>query len=73
MIDIGLTVLFREKPYLIERKSIGLITNQTGVDENLRSNLSLFAECSTTRLTALFSPEHGIWGNHHDAQNPFGN
>jgi uncharacterized protein YbbC (DUF1343 family) len=66
MIDIGLTVLFREKPYLIERKSIGLITNQTGVDENLRSNLSLFAECSTTRLTALFSPEHGIWGNHHD-------
>ena len=69
MIDTGLTVLFREKPYLIERKSIGLITNQTGVDENLRSNLSLFAECSKTRLTALFSPEHGIWGNHHDMLN----
>ena len=66
MIDIGLTVLFRETPHLIEDRNIGLITNQTGVDENLRSNVSLFAACSKTRLSALFSPEHGIWGNHHD-------
>ena len=66
MIDTGLTVLFREKPHLIEKRNIGLITNQTGVDEDLRSNVSLFAECPKTRLMALFSPEHGIWGNHHD-------
>ena len=62
MIDAGLTVLFREKPHLIEEKNIGLITNQTGVDEDLRSNVSLFAECPKTRLMALFSPEHGILG-----------
>ena len=66
MIDTGLTVLFREKPHLVEDRNIGLITNQTGVDENLRSNVSLFAECPKTRLIALFSPEHGLWGNHHD-------
>lgn len=66
MIDTGLTVLFREKPNLIEDKNIGLITNQTGVDEILRSNVSLFAACPMTRLMALFSPEHGLLGNHHD-------
>ncbi len=66
MIDIGLTVLFRDMPHLVEDKRIGLITNQTGVDERLRSNVSLFAARSETRLAALFSPEHGIWGHHHD-------
>lgn len=66
MIDTGLTVLFRDKPHLIEERNIGLITNQTGVDENLRSNVNLVAECPKTRLMALFSPEHGLWGNHQD-------
>ena len=66
MIDTGLTVLFREKLNLIEDRNIGLITNQTGVDEALRSNVSLFAACPNTRLMALFSPEHGLWGNHQD-------
>ena len=28
MIDIGLTVLFRETPHLIEDRNIGLITNK---------------------------------------------
>ena len=66
MIDTGLTVLFRDKPHLIEERNIGLITNQTGIDENLRSNVNLFAECPKTRLMALFSPEHGLWGDHQD-------
>ena len=66
MIDTGLTVLFRDKPHLIEERNIGLITNQTGVDANLRSNVNLFAECPKTHLKALFSPEHGLWGNHQD-------
>ena len=66
MIDTGLTVLFRDKPHLIEERNIGLITNQTGVDANLQSNVSLCAQFPNTRLKALFSPEHGLWGNHQD-------
>ena len=66
MIDTGLTVLFRDKSHLIKERNIGLITNQTGVDENLRSNVSLCAQFPNTRLMALFSPEHGLWGNHQD-------
>jgi uncharacterized protein YbbC (DUF1343 family) len=60
MTEVGLSVLFRERLGLIEGRSIGLITNQTGVDAQLRSNLTLFAEHSKIQLAALFSPEHGI-------------
>ena len=63
MTEIGLSVLFRERLDLIEGRSIGLITNQTGVDPQFQSNLTLFAEGPKVQLAALFSPEHGISGS----------
>ena len=63
MTEIGLGVLFRERLGLVEGRSIGLITNQTGVDLQFRSNLTLFAEHPKVELTAIFSPEHGISGS----------
>ena len=60
--ELGLTVLLTKKLDWIRGKSIGLITNHTGVDDNLRSNYRLFSEVSGCRLTAIFSPEHGLWG-----------
>ena len=63
MTEIGLSVLFRERLALVEGRSIGLITNQTGVDPQFRSNLTLFAEHPKVQLGALFSPEHGISGS----------
>ena len=67
MIEVGLTVLLRERQDLLEGRSIGLITNQTGVDEQLRSNVALFAGQPECRLAMLLSPEHGIWGSAQDA------
>ena len=61
-IELGLTVLLTEKNDWIRGKSIGLITNHTGVDATLRSNYRLFAAASSCRLSAIFSPEHGFWG-----------
>ena len=61
-IELGLTVLLTEKKDWIRGKSIGLITNHTGVDATLRSNYRLFAAASSCRLSAIFSPEHGFWG-----------
>ena len=61
-IQLGLNVLLTEKSDWIRGKSIGLITNHTGVDATLRSNYRLFAEVSSCRLSAIFSPEHGFWG-----------
>jgi uncharacterized protein YbbC (DUF1343 family) len=60
--ELGLSTLLREKSDWIRGKSIGLITNHTGVDATLRSNYRLFAEASACQLSAVFSPEHGLWG-----------
>ncbi|MDE0010640.1 MAG: DUF1343 domain-containing protein [Candidatus Poribacteria bacterium] len=60
--ELGLTVLLTEKRDWIRGKSIGLITNHTGVDATLQSNYQLFAEASDCQLSAIFSPEHGLWG-----------
>ena len=62
MTEVGLSILFRERLRLVEGRSIGLITNQTGVDSQFRSNLTLFAEGPKVGLAAIFSPEHGISG-----------
>lgn len=42
-------------------KRIGLITNPTGVDKNLRSTVDILIE--KTDLCCLFAPEHGIRGD----------
>ncbi len=61
-VKLGLNVLFTEKRDWIQGKSIGLITNHTGVDATLRSNYQLLAEMPSCQLSAIFSPEHGFWG-----------
>lgn len=60
--QVGLSILLGERLALVKGRSVGLITNQTGVDAQLRSNVLLFAEHPHVELAALFSPEHGIWG-----------
>lgn len=61
-VKLGLEVLLTERLDLLKGKRIGLITNQTGVDSNLRSNISLFLKEPGINLVALFAPEHGIRG-----------
>ena len=65
-VELGLTVLLTEKRDWIRGKSVGLITNHTGVDANLQSNYRLLAEGADCELAAIFSPEHGLWGSVQD-------
>lgn len=53
-----------EEPYLswIRGKRVGLITNQTGTTSDLRFLATLLKESPEVKLTALFSPEHGLFG-----------
>ncbi len=67
MLKVGLDVLLKEQRDLIRSRCVGLVTNQTGVDGQLRSNVALFAVQQECRLVALFGPEHGIWGSAEDA------
>jgi len=59
----GISVLLRDSSHLIRGKRVGLITNQTGRDEQGRSTIDLLHKAPGVRLIALFSPEHGIRGN----------
>ena len=59
MIQLGITHLLTEQNEWLRGKSIGLLTNHTGVDENLIHTIELL---SGFNLVSLFSPEHGLWG-----------
>lgn len=48
----------------LQGKRVGLITNPTGVDNDLRSTIDILAEAPGVKLTALFAPEHGVRGDY---------
>ena len=56
----------------LEGKRIGLITNPSGVDNNLKSTIDILHEAKNVKLVALFGPEHGVRGDVH-AGDEFGN
>ena len=45
-----------------EKKKIGLLTNQTGVDSQGRRTIDVLAQVPGVSLDAIFSPEHGVAG-----------
>lgn len=64
LVQPGLEVFFEQKyPEKLANKKVGLITNHTGVDSQMRWNVSLLQ--NAVELSALFSPEHGIHGQHY--------
>jgi uncharacterized protein YbbC (DUF1343 family)/CubicO group peptidase (beta-lactamase class C family) len=58
----GLDRLVAEDFAPLSGRTIGLITNQTGVDLQGRRGVDLLAAAPKVRLKALFSPEHGMTG-----------
>jgi uncharacterized protein YbbC (DUF1343 family) len=59
----GIDVLEVQKFAPLVGKRVGLITNQTGVDQYGRSTVDVLAKYAPgVKLVALFSPEHGILG-----------
>jgi len=58
----GLEVLLTEQKALIAGKRVGLITNHSAVDRQMRSAIDLLAAAPGVKLVALFGPEHGVRG-----------
>ncbi len=48
---------------LLKGKRVGLITNPTGVDNDLKSTIDILHEAPGVNLVALFAPEHGVRGD----------
>jgi uncharacterized protein YbbC (DUF1343 family) len=61
----GLEVLL-DDPRPIAGKNIGLVTNQSAVTSDLRHVVDLLHRGREWKLTTLFGPEHGIWGEAQD-------
>lgn len=59
---LGVDVLL-DDPALLRGKRVGLVTNATGVDGQLRSDIDRFAARTDFKLVALFGPEHGVRGD----------
>ncbi len=59
----GLEVFLERHLDLVKGKRVGLITNPTGTDAELRSTIELFRASPAINLVALYGPEHGVRGN----------
>lgn len=49
----------------LKGKRVGLITNPTGVDNNLKSTIDILHEAKDVTLVGLYAPEHGVRGDVH--------
>lgn len=64
-IQTGIEVLKADHFRCLEGKRVGLITNPTGVDNQLKSTIDLLHEAKNVQLVALYGPEHGVRGDVH--------
>lgn len=62
-VRLGNEVLLDSRRELLRGVRVGIVTNHTGVDSRLESIIDRLAGSPGVRVTALFSPEHGIRGD----------
>lgn len=70
-VQLGITRLLDDARFqpLIAGRRVGLVAHEASVDEQLRSSVDLLFERQKDlghRVTALFSPQHGFWGQDQD-------
>jgi len=70
-VQLGLTRALSDAPHqrLLRGKRLGLIGHEASVDEQCRSAVDLLLARQPElgfRLTAIFSPQHGFWGQDQD-------
>ena len=59
----GIDMLERYGFEELQGKRVGLVTNPSGVDRNLRSTIDVLFEAPGVDLVALYGPEHGVRGD----------
>lgn len=64
-VKTGIEVLRDNNFRILQGKRVGLITNPTGVDSQLKSTVDILNEAPGVKLVALYGPEHGVRGDVH--------
>ena len=59
----GVEVLVKRGFPGLKGKNVGLVTNPSGVDRNLRSTVDILFNAPEVNLVALYGPEHGVRGD----------
>ncbi len=72
-VKTGIEVLKATNFKILEGKRVGLVTNPTGVDNSLVSDIDILHNASNVKLVALFGPEHGVRGSAHAGEKVTGN
>ncbi|MBR3205189.1 MAG: DUF1343 domain-containing protein, partial [Bacillus sp. (in: Bacteria)] len=62
-VKTGIETLLSSNLSWLKGKKVGLITNPTGIDANMKSSVDLLFEHPDIKLTALYGPEHGVRGD----------
>lgn len=61
-VKTGLESLMHSNFEILKGKKVGLVTNPTGVDSQLRSTVDILFNAPDVKLVALYGPEHGVRG-----------
>jgi uncharacterized protein YbbC (DUF1343 family)/CubicO group peptidase (beta-lactamase class C family) len=61
-VQTGIDVLLKQNFASLAGLRVGLLTNHSGRDSSGRRTLDLLYAAPGTRLAAIFSPEHGLYG-----------
>ena len=59
---VGLEVCLTDPPDVLRRGRFGLLANQASLDRRFRYAWDVLAGAFPGRLAAIFSPQHGLWG-----------
>lgn len=59
----GIEVLMERDFQELKGKRVGLVTNPSGVDSELRSTIDILYNAPGVNLVALYGPEHGVRGD----------
>ncbi|MBW8331274.1 MAG: DUF1343 domain-containing protein [Prolixibacteraceae bacterium] len=62
-VKTGIEVLRESNFKILQGKRVGLITNPTGVDSQLKSTVDILNEAPGVKLVVLYGPEHGVRGD----------
>ena len=62
VVSTGIEQLAESNFGILKGKRVGLVTNPTGVDSQLRSTVDILFNAPDVKLVALYGPEHGVRG-----------
>jgi uncharacterized protein YbbC (DUF1343 family) len=62
LIHLGLEHCLSDPPAAMSRGRFGLLMNQASVDRSFRYACDVLAERFPGQLAAIFTPQHGLWG-----------